>query len=345
MCKHDQKKTWPKDVLYSNLADCDLWLVILRHIWLGNDHYWLVDGEVRGGGGVPRGEGGRYVIPGAGRGHWAHWGGPQLRLGPLEGAGTGTWPLRTLRLILTSWPSWGHPDTRRGQRLETSPEALVTPEHEQFKDVHLDWGLSKVNDGVGVDAIEATWRIFVFPDRLCRLLDLDSTENGDRLRGRGLSWPLRSLESRQRWSGGFGWCLGKRSTGSRKWLFKLRYFLRSAKSTLAGGKPDHLQSKRCDIFIFNKKSRHRRRKSLKHHLPENINSVDACGSQIRNRSKPDIFLRRRFLFLILLIFWDLLLWRVLGYKRLLLQSGGFLIEGMTLSLMQSRIMRNTNEKL
>jgi len=148
---------------------------------------------------VPRGEGGRYVTPGAGRGHWGHRGWPQLRLGPLKGAGAGTRPLRGLRLILTSWsrghPSRGHPDTRRGQRLKTGPKALVTPEHEQLEAVHLDWGLSEVNDGVGVDAIEAAGRISVFPDRLCRLLDFDSTENGDRLRWSGLSGPLRSLES------------------------------------------------------------------------------------------------------------------------------------------------------
>ena len=65
----------------------------------------------------------------------------------------------------------------------------------QLEAVHLNWRLSEVNDGVGVDAIEAAGRIFVFPDSLCRLLDINSTKNGNRLRGSGLSWPLRSLES------------------------------------------------------------------------------------------------------------------------------------------------------
>ena len=157
------------------LIVCD-WLVILRHIRLGDDHDGLVFGDVGGGGGVPGGEGGRDVVPGAGRGHRCHRGGPQLRSGPLEGGGTGARPLGTLGLILASWPGGGHLDTRRGQRLETSTEALVTPEHEQLEAVHLDWRLGEVDDGVSVNAIEAAGRVFVFPDSLDRrLLDLDTT--------------------------------------------------------------------------------------------------------------------------------------------------------------------------
>ena len=37
-------------------------------------------------------------------------------------------------------------------------------------------------------------------------------------------------------------------------------------------------------------------------LPQNINSVDACGPQVGNWSKSDILLWRRLCFLILLIF-------------------------------------------
>ena len=160
-------------------------------------------GEVGGAGGVPGGEGGRDVPPGPGRGHRGRGDPPHIRPGPLEGGGAGARPLRTRGLILTSGPGGGDlEDTRRGQGLEPGPESLVTPEHEELEAVHLDRGLGELYDGVGVDAIDAARWVFVLPDGLTRLLDLDSAEDGEWLTWRGLFWPLRALERRQRGSGG-----------------------------------------------------------------------------------------------------------------------------------------------
>ena len=169
-------------------TECN-WLVILRHIWLRDDHNWLVWGDVGGGGGVSGGGGGRHILPGPGRGHRA-LSGPHLGPGPLEGGGAGARPLgaRVMRLVLTSWPGRGHPDTWRGQRLETAPYAFVTAEHEELEAVNLNWGLSEVDDCIGVnDAVDTIRHILDNLGTLFRwLLDLDSTENGNGSRGREL---------------------------------------------------------------------------------------------------------------------------------------------------------------